>query len=142
MSTPAPMGHWIAEAQVATSDVRLPPEYGRTTLAELCATAGIPMRVTGGPVRQIVLVRGAQHYRRPGFYYVGAEKYWPLETRRRALRVLEILARGFHDYAARECVCGHGLFVAGRPPGRPPIMGRAMSAKERMRRWRERHRDS
>lgn len=36
----------------------------------------------------------------------------PQRDPERSLRILEILAYGFFDYAARESICGRGIFVA------------------------------
>lgn len=109
----------------------------RTTIPQLCALAGIRQRVTSGAWNPIVLHAGAEHFRgsRTSYVGVGAAKR---SDRVQALRALEVLAHGFHDYAARECVCGQGLFAAPARRGRPPIGSRAMTAKERMRRMRAR----
>lgn len=109
----------------------------RTTIPELCAAAKIPLRVTSTRWNQVVLHTGTQHLRAPlsstSFVGVGEGKASPHV---RALRVLEVLAYGFHDYAARECVCGQGFFVAPKRRGRPAIGRRAMEPKERMRKMR------
>ncbi len=60
-------------------------------------------------------------------------------TPRDALRILEILAYGFMDYAAREALRGKGLFLPRARPGRKPG-GKALSGAERMRRFRKRAR--
>jgi hypothetical protein len=111
----------------------------RTTLRRLCAEAGIPCRITGGPseLRRIVLHTGTDHFLTPTVTYVGLGKHRARDPVR-ALRALEILAHGFHDYGARECVCGRGLFVAPTRTGRPRLGPQAMSAAERMRNMRAR----
>ena len=52
-----------------------------------------------------------------------------------ALRILEILAYGFLDYAAREALRGRGLFLPLAQPGRKST-GKALTGAERMRRLR------
>jgi hypothetical protein len=69
------------------------------------------MRVTGGRRRKVVCVVGSEHLYSDDTYYVGVGKNWSL-SRTSALRVLEVLAYGFHDYVVRECICGRGFFVA------------------------------
>jgi hypothetical protein len=102
------------------------------TIGQLCQLAGIPMRVSGAADQKVACVDSTSHFIGPdGAYYVGV-KAAP-RTRVGALRVLEVLAHGFHDYASRECVCGRGLFAAPtRPRGRPRLGAVAMSARERM----------
>jgi hypothetical protein len=117
-----------------------PSELSQTSLEELCCVATIPLQVTGGVYDQLILVRSDDHFLRPGIYLIGVGKNrvdWK-PTPEDALRVLEILAYGFLDYGARECVCGRGYFVAKRGRGRPPKGGRAMTAVERNRQYRER----
>ena len=112
-----------------------PTPLARVTLRELCALAGIPVRATSAHTPRIFLHRHGTSYRSEGAYHVGLGRP-RFSGRRDALRVLEILAHGFHDYAARETVCGRGLFVPPRLRGRPPLHGRPMTAAERMRRMR------
>ena len=118
-----------------------PVKIGRVRLRELCDAAGIQLRVTGGRKQEIVLHQGVVHYRTPKALYIGVGKNWKLD-RVRALRVLEVLAYSFHDYATRESVCGRGLFSVPRRRGRPPITGRPMTARERMQRMRSRRKAS
>lgn len=106
------------------------------TIAGLCALAGIPVRATSAHTPRIHVIRGGVSYRGPDAYYVGLGAPRRVRRPEDALRVLEILAHGFHDYAARECICGRKLFVPPRRRGRPPLRGRPMSAAERMRRSR------
>ncbi|MHB8178970.1 MAG: hypothetical protein ACYDA5_11820 [Vulcanimicrobiaceae bacterium] len=86
----------------------------RTTVAELCAQAGVRYRVSGGRPPRVVL------WNRPSGYTISetGEKIYavdcaalPQQHPQRALRILEILAYGFQDYFARESVCGRGYFV-------------------------------
>ena len=109
---------------------------GRTvstfTIGQLCQLARVPMRVSGGEDVKVICVESKDHFFGPdGVYYVGVAAR--PRTRVGALRVLEVLAHGFHDYAARECVCGRGLFTAPTGPrGRPRLGALAMTARERM----------
>ncbi len=87
----------------------------RFTLDQLCRLAGIRNNAT----RQclpIALVLGPEHWKSTDTHYVGIGKDRKI-TKTYALRVLEVLAHGFHDPAARECVCRQGLF---RAPKRVP----------------------
>lgn len=113
------------------------PEAVLYTLEALCAFARVPLRVTGGPQTDIFVHDGTEHARAAEGLYVGGKRP---RTRLGALRVLEVLAYGFHDYAARECVCYQGLFSVPRPRGRPSLSGRSMTDAERMRRMREKKR--
>ena len=105
--------------------------FERITLSELCTVAKVPMRVSGGESHSIVCVAGADHFRIGRDYFVGVGNAWGA-TRTAALRVLEILAHGFHDYAARECICHQKLFSIPKRQGRPPTGPRARTARERM----------
>ena len=106
------------------------------TLGELCDLAGIPLRVSGGSDRRIACIAGTDHQLVAARdCYVAVGNAWS-PSRTAALRVLEVLAHGFHDYAARECVCGRGLFVASARRGRPTVGAKPMSARERMARMR------
>ncbi len=120
---PIPLTVFIRAPFPLYADSPRPAEMARVTLEDLCTVARIAMRVTGGPREAIVLHAGKDHYREPGYYYVGVGKPWRA-TRVQALRALEVLAYGFHDYAARECVCHRGLFVATASGGRFPSEGK------------------
>ncbi len=107
------------------------------TLEELCDAAEIPCRVTGAArTRVLIYVGGTHFWASGGRLYVAVAKGWRA-TRVGALRVLEVLAHGFHDYAARECICGQNLFSVPQLRGRPSVYGRPMTAAERMRRSRQ-----
>jgi hypothetical protein len=106
------------------------------TRQELCDAAEIPLRVTGDCGASIIVHIGTQHFHSKNTLYVGVKNCWHLDDKTRALRILEILAYSFHDYAVRESVCGRGLFCVEPRKGRPPLRGKAMSAKERMRKMR------
>lgn len=89
------------------------------TVAEWCGQAHIPFRVTGGPVRKARLCPDLPTHawtvtETDGLVYLVAGPCLPESTNpaTEALRVLEVLAYGFHDYGARESVCHKGLFAA------------------------------
>lgn len=126
---PAPMHLFEQEPPAALAQV---------TLDQLCTLAGIRNRVTGATVN-VTIIAGKEHWTAPDVCCVGVGRAWK-PSRSSALRVLEVLAHGFHDYAARECVCGKGLFVApsSNRPGRQRIGEQAMTAGERMQRMRAR----
>lgn len=132
---PLPMAI-VDPAQALGGDQPSPKTFGETTLQKLCEQAQISCRVTIKDPPRIRFHHGLEHYRRPGVYFVGVGA--SLTDRVWALRVLEILAYGFLDYGARECVCGRGLFVGQKPVGRPPVVGRPQTAAERMRAMRAR----
>lgn len=140
---PLPMDPMIRTPVQMRSDAVLRVLSRGGSVVDLCVAARVESRVTGGSSTEIVLVDGDRHYRSPSTYYVGVGSL--LVTRsttmekkmERALRVLEVLAHGFHDYTAREAVCGRGIFNGGPSRvGRPPIGGSAMTSAERMRRMR------
>lgn len=127
---PVPFRPMIPAPSVLGELAERPLALATLTLGDLCAAAGIPLRVTSEFLPTIVCTAGMEHYVDDSTYYVGVGKWRP--TRVAALRVLEVLAHGFHDYAARECVCGKGLFSVPRPKGRRPRGSLAMTARERM----------
>ena len=131
-----PMNLDIWAPLALANDEDRPKELARVTLSELCEAAEIPLRVTGSVENTIVLHETEEHFSAPAFYYVGVGlKIWTVSPER-ALRVLEVLAHGFHDYASRETVCGRGFFTVPSKRGRPRLHGHVMSAKERMRKMR------
>jgi len=108
------------------------PVLSTFTIGQLCKLARVPMRVSGGEDVKVVCIEAKDHFfGSDGVYYVGVATR--PRTRVGALRVLEVLAHGFHDYASRECICGRGLFAAptGRR-GRPRLGALPMTARERM----------
>lgn len=131
--TRIPYRPFIAAPRILPDDAAPPPSVARTTVTELCRIAGIPVRVTSSAV-VVHLHAGAEHYRHRDTAIVGVVFDGTPES---ALRVLEVLAHGFHDYAARESVCGRGLFAPPVRRGRHPRQGRAMTPAERMRRHRQ-----
>lgn len=101
---------------------RLLPRANRyaLTFAELVERAGVRARVTGGPQCRVVLWRGPGHAvtldeRRRLLYAVDSTGL-PQRDPERAARILEVLAYGCSDYAARETVCGRGLFIFALTP--------------------------
>lgn len=133
---------FIASAVILTSSERAdaPVILGTISFEELCARAHVKLRVSQVR-REITCVRGAQSFQTSDRQLVGGAARWPLK-RTDALRVLETLAHGFHDYAARECICGRKLFVPPRRHGRPSEGVRAKTARERMAAMRKRQRES
>jgi hypothetical protein len=90
------------------------PQAG--TVSEFCGRAVIRCRVTGGPEVRVVLWDGPDHgvtqstdYRT---VYAVDQRKLPPDDPERSLRILEVLAYGCFNYAARESVCGRGYFVA------------------------------
>jgi len=108
---------WIPAPRAAGMDDRrrILRSTRRVSIREICEVAGIRYRVTGGRHPQAVQWSG------PGHAYTtddtGQRVYaidrtgLPQAAQMRALRMLEILAYGFHDYAARESVVGRRYFV-------------------------------
>lgn len=107
------------------------------TYFELCKLAGIKARVTGPDLdrRILVLAEGghATKLRDKSLLAVSMPSYKGRPSD--ALQVLEVLAYGFIDYAAREAVRGQVQWVAPKKRGRPRS-GKALAGAERMRRWR------
>ncbi|MGH8278376.1 MAG: hypothetical protein ACRETQ_02260 [Gammaproteobacteria bacterium] len=103
----------------------------------LCTLAGVPARVSGPDLdRRVHILAAGPHAYPVGFpdeIGVAFPRY--RGTPHDALRILEILAYGFNDYAAREAVRGQGLFLPNARPGRTP-RGKALTGAERMRRLR------
>jgi len=129
----------IPAPSVLRHDMRKPRALASLSIDELCAVAGVTMRVSGGKRRQVVCTTGATLLYTDDTYYVGVGDNWT-PSRTSALRVLEALAYGFHDYVVRECVCGRGLFVPPKPMGRPLTGPRAKTPAERMAAMRARRR--
>lgn len=96
-----------------------PLPHGVTcAVAQWCARAEIPFRVTGGPIRKARLCPDLPTHawtvtETEGLVYLVAGPCLPESPNPtiEALRVLEVLAHGFHDYGARESVCQKGLFA-------------------------------
>jgi hypothetical protein len=126
-----PYTPFVVGPRILHDSQKRPEALARFDIAELCVLAKIPMRVTGAEVT-IFIIAGTKHLRRRDRYYVGGGAWKP--TRVAALRVLEVLADGFHDYAARECLNPVRKLVFHAPGrmGRPPVGHRAQTARERM----------
>lgn len=131
---------FIASARVLSPDEQgsASDVLGVISFADLCALANVKLRVTEAP-REIVCVRGEQSFLIENRRLVGGAMKWPL-TRTDALRVLETLAHGLHDYAARECICGRKMFSAPARRGRPAEGVRAKTPRERVAEMRARRR--
>lgn len=115
----------MPEAVIYCPDADLPTEGKWTTLAELCAQAGIPCPVTVPP-RRILMYHGTRQLSSEFADAVGVP-VTDLTTPEAALRALEALAFSLHDHAARHCVCGRGYFrtptldeLPPPPPRMPP----------------------
>jgi hypothetical protein len=137
MKLPIATNIWLDPPKHALEGQALPRVIQQFTLVELCRAAQIACRVSGGAQdeKRVSVCESVRHFQVVAIpwslSYVGVSADWKLD-RLRALRVLEILAYAFHDYEARECVSFRGLFAAQKPAGRPPVSGRAQTARERM----------
>ncbi|MGA9855123.1 MAG: hypothetical protein WBR29_07600 [Gammaproteobacteria bacterium] len=107
------------------------------TYQALCDLAGVAVRISGADLdRRVHVLAGDQHAYPVGMPdTVGVALPGYRGTRVHALRILEILAYGFFDYAARETLRGRDLFAPSARPGRK-ASGKALSGAERMRRMR------
>ena len=112
--------NWKADPNLHSPGIRLPPCSSKQgeflTVKELCLRSGIPYRVSGGQMQWVVLDSSTdQHFRgvndRGESVHVVGAKELPEMDPARSVRILEILAYAFHDWASRECVCGRGIFV-------------------------------
>ncbi len=108
----------------------------RLSIRLLCEQSGIPCRVTGPASERRVVVKELEQNdltvsKAPGEFgtvCVSTNNPDPLF-------VLGVLAYGVNDYAARETVCGRGLFGVQKALGRPRT-GRALLESERKRKAR------
>lgn len=86
-----------------------------TTIPALCDRANIRCRVSGGPQARVILWSGPGHSRTVDelgrIVYAVDRHGLPQCDPERAARILEVLAYGCFDYAARESICGRGIFV-------------------------------
>ena len=106
---------WILADHAEQPDIR-----ERTRLQDLCDRAGIPLRVTGGLPVPVALFQSRSPREQGHFRYQeqGVDLYLidptglPTDEPQRSGRILEILAHGFMDYAARETL--RGRFVPPR----------------------------
>ena len=138
MKRELPYRPFIAAPEVIADSTEPPAAVAVLSIPDLCGLAGVPLRVTSPHMPRVVLHRGTVHYRGDAALYVGIGRPRFSKRAQDAMRVLEVLAHGFHDYASRESICGRGFFTAPKSRGRPPIGGRRMTAAERMRRMRAR----
>jgi hypothetical protein len=130
----------ILPARVASD-----PFLGQTTtLRELCETAGIPYRYIGGSLPFIGLSRCSGNLRAVDMnnhrvLVVDLAQFSASTREEEALRIIEVLAHSFHEYAARECA--RGLFGFSRTSSRtdaPTTLTPAQrKAKQRARAKRE-----
>ena len=104
-------------AIVYRQDVHLPLAVWWTTLPDLVACAGLPLRATV-PDRRICVYVGTAQIRTSDSDIVGIPDL-PLGQAEAALRALEALAYSFHHHGARACVYGRGIFYA--PPSMPAV---------------------
>lgn len=82
-----------------------PTELAVVTLQELCEILGSTSRVTTGIQQRVIhLHAGDQHLKSPGHYWIGLDSEAWLSTKEQARMVIESLAYGCLDYAAREFV--------------------------------------
>jgi hypothetical protein len=82
-------------------------EHEISSREALIRAGGIRPAVAGAEDACVLLVAGSQHFRlATGELAVGMQPADAIGLAReeRARYVLEVLAHGFHDYAARECV--------------------------------------
>jgi hypothetical protein len=81
---------------------------------DLCDSAGIPYRVTGGFPPLVVLRQDGGHVR--GRLREGRECFvvdtsgLPPSDPERSMRILELLVRGFGCYQAERSICDRGYF--------------------------------
>ena len=85
-----------------------------TSIRELCTAAGMPYRYTGSTVPRVGLSKGLGNMRSVDavnrrVLVVDVEQFHAETPHERSLRIIEVLAHSFHEYAARECV--RGLFA-------------------------------
>lgn len=108
---------FVPPPDVLRAGEAVPYECVPVDLATLCSIAEIQLRVTTHLSPSIFVRKGsgdgpARHLRgRQGHRPVLFVDYPWNQDRVTAIRVLEILAHGFHDYGARECLCPADVFA-------------------------------
>ena len=111
---------WKANPNLIPPGILLRPyrtkETDWLTVKELCRRAGIPYRVSGGKTLWVAIdPLTVEHFRglssQGETVYVVGGKGLPDRDPDRSIRILEVLAYSFHDWASRECLCGRGFFV-------------------------------
>lgn len=118
------------------TSVTAPPRQARTvSMDRLLAAVGLPNRVTGG-LREILVHPGSEHFLVNGKPCVGLSRRLRKDcVPSEAGFILEVLAHGFHDYTARENICGRLRYHPDRR-GRERS-GKAMSGAQRARKFRQ-----
>lgn len=112
-----------------------PMQASVVTMDGLLAAVGLSNRVTGG-LREVLVHPGPEHFLVNGRPCVGlSRRSISALGQTDAGFVLEVLAHGFHDYTARENICGRLRFFPDRR-GRERT-GRAKSGAERARKFRQ-----
>ena len=111
----------ILPARVSTS----PFLASTTTLPELCSIAGIPYQYVEGALPSVGLSRGSGNLRAVDandqrVLVVDLEQISATSIREEALRIIEVLAHAFHEYAARECARGLFGFPENSPSNDAP----------------------
>jgi hypothetical protein len=107
---PLPTRAEIATPIPLAKGAHRPKVIAKTTVGKLCLLARVPARVTSPLMHDtIFLVEGRRHFGSHKACYVGVGTRFTA-TRVAALRVLEILARGFDNYCAGEVICDRGFF--------------------------------
>ncbi|GIK74435.1 MAG: hypothetical protein BroJett021_34230 [Chloroflexota bacterium] len=115
--------------------VTAPPKQAKAVSMDwLLAAVGLSNRVTGG-LHEILVHPGSEHFLVNGKPCVGLSRRLSMDfVQSEAGFVLEVLAHGFHDYTARENICGRLRYHPDRR-GRERT-GKAMSSAERVRKFR------
>jgi hypothetical protein len=102
-----------------------------TTLRDLCSVAGIPYRYIGGNLPYIGFSRGSGNLRaidakNHRVLVVDLAQLAATTRDEQAIRIIEVLAHSFHEYAARECARGlFGLPKTSSLTGGPPAQSDA-----------------
>lgn len=83
------------------------------TLKNLCLVAGIQYRfICEIENNWFIDETTNQHFKTKQGNIIGISKFIQEPEPIKAMRIIEIMAYSFFDYAARECVCGKGYFGA------------------------------
>lgn len=126
----------------APSYVRRLPLKRPMTLDMLCQRVGIECRASGlWTKRQVEIVHGdtLEIMAEPGDWGAVQIRTPERDAKRKARLALAVLAYGLHDLAARQSVIASRCFQL-RPPRGRPRKARALSVRERQRRFREKNR--
>ena len=112
-----------------------PPKNSKSVkFSDLLTAVGLTNRVTGGRL-EVLVHSGSDHFWVRDQPCVGLSgRLFAKLTYRNAGFILEVLAHGFHDYTARENICGRLRY---HPDYRGhERTGKAMSGAERARKFR------